>query len=147
MNALRFTNILFAIGLYQVLQSLIAALSPQSTPLKSQLYALALSWFPINFFFNFTYYTDPGSAFFVLWSYLLVKKQKYGLAGITGLISLTFRQTNVIWLCLFTVVTIVDTLSAIETSNYKKNDSNTTILYNPPCSSISSPSKVSEIAF
>lgn len=140
-NALRFTNILFAIGLYYVLQSLITTLSPRSTLWKAQLYALALAWFPINFFFNFVYYTDPGSAFLVLWSYLLVKQQRYTLAGIIGMISLTFRQTNVIWLCLFTVVTIVDTLSAIETSNKKDDNSSTAILFNPSCSSLSSPSK------
>jgi alpha-1,2-glucosyltransferase len=142
-NALRFTNILFAIGLYYVLQSLITTLSPQSTAWKSQMYALALSWFPISFFFNFVYYTDPGSTFLVLWSYLLIKQKRYALAGIIGMLSLTFRQTNVIWLCLFTVVIIIDTLTAIDTDNRKKNDISSALLFNPSCSSISSSSNVS----
>ncbi|KAI7897317.1 alpha-2-glucosyltransferase Alg10 [Mucor mucedo] len=138
-NALRFTNILFSIGLYFVLVSLISTLSNKTTSSSWQtsLYALSLSWFPVSFFFNFLYYTDPGSTFFVLSCYLLVKKKHYFLAGIAGLISLTFRQTNVIWVCLFMMVVIIDTLSAIPK---KKEDAKG--LYNPRCSTITHPAQV-----
>ena len=136
-NALRFTNILFSVGLFFVLSSLISTLSPKANPWKSQLYALSLAWFPINFFFNFVYYTDPGSTFFVLLSYLLVKQKRYLTAGMVGMVSLTFRQTNVIWLCLFMAIVIVDTLSGM---NYKKDDDKET-LYNPLCSTVNQPSK------
>lgn len=137
-NALRFTNILFSIGLYFVLVSLISTLSATPKSFRLNLYALTLSWFPVGFFYNFLYYTDPGSTFFVLFSYLLVKKKSYFLSGIIGLISLTFRQTNVIWLCLFMMIVIIDTL----TTDHKKNDELTsTTLYNPACSCIHTPSK------
>lgn len=130
-NALRATNILFSIGLYFVLVSLISTLSFTNRPLQTNLYALSLAWFPVGFFFNFVYYTDPGSTFFVLSSYLLVKKKRYFLAGLVGLVSLTFRQTNVIWVCLFMVIVIIDTLSAIK----KKNDDSMEF-YNPRCSAV-----------
>lgn len=139
-NTLRFTNIVFSIGLYFVLVSLVQTLSPTSNTWKSKLYALSLTWFPINFFFNFVYYTDPGSTLFVMLSYLLVKKKQYGLSGLVGMISLTFRQTNVIWICLFMVIVIIDTLS--DMNNKKNDDSSSPILYNPTCSSITGPSKL-----
>lgn len=132
-NALRFTNILFSIGLYFVLVSLTTLLWPQQTRWKSKLYALTLAWLPVNFFCNFVYYTDPGSTFFVMLSYLLVKKKTYHLAGLTSLISITFRQTNVIWACLFMMIVIIDTLSTIK----KKND-DAAVLYNPQLSEIQS---------
>lgn len=138
-NTLRFTNILFSIGLYFVLLSLILTLSNKRNNWKTQLYALTLCWFPINYFFNFLYYTDPGSTFFVMLSYLLVKKKQYNLAGIIGIVSLTFRQTNVIWITLFMMITIIDTLANI---NHKKNDEdNSRHLNNPICSSVNTPSK------
>lgn len=141
-NALRFTNILFSIGLYFVLVSLISTLSNRASSWQSNLYALSLAWFPVGFFFNFVYYTDPGSTFFVLSCYLLVKKNHYFFAGIVGLISLTFRQTNVIWVCLFMMIVIIDTLSSLPK---KKEDTNT--LYNPRCSTITLPSNVQQEEF
>ncbi|KAI7902365.1 alpha-2-glucosyltransferase Alg10 [Cokeromyces recurvatus] len=124
-NALRFTNILFSIGLYFILVSLTKT---------SRVYALSLAWFPVGFFYNFLYYTDAGSTFFVLLSYLLVKRRWYRLSGVMGIVSMTFRQTNVIWVCLFMMVTIIDTLSLNESS--KKNDDHSNCLYNPLCATI-----------
>ncbi|CAO3626088.1 unnamed protein product [Mucor hiemalis] len=142
-NTLRFTNILFSIGLYFVLLSLILTLSNKRNNWKTQLYALTLCWFPINYFFNFLYYTDPGSTFFVMLSYLLVKKKQYNLAGIIGIVSLTFRQTNVIWITLFMMITIIDTLANI---NHKKNDEdNSRHLDNPICSSVNTPTQALKI--
>lgn len=140
-NALRFTNILFSIGLYFILVSLISILSRTKSTWKTQLYALSLAWFPVGFFYNFVYYTDPGSTFFVMLSYLLVKKKRYVFSGLTGMISMTFRQTNVIWVALFMMVTIIDTLSAIDHNKKKGDDSSTSKLYNPTCSAVTSPSK------
>lgn len=139
MNTLRFTNILFSIGLYFVLLSLILTLSKKRNNWKTQLYALTLCWFPINHFFNFLYYTDPGSTFFVMLSYLLVKKKSYNVAGIVGIVSLTFRQTNVIWLTLFMMITIIDTLTDI--NHKKKDENNSRTLHNPTCSTVNTPSK------
>ncbi|OBZ89060.1 Dol-P-Glc:Glc(2)Man(9)GlcNAc(2)-PP-Dol alpha-1,2-glucosyltransferase [Choanephora cucurbitarum] len=131
-TALRFTNLLFSVGLYYVLVQLVS-LKTNKNDKQTQLYALALAWFPVHFFYNFVYYTDPGSTFFVLLSYLLVKKRCYRLAGIMGLVSLTFRQTNVIWLCLYMVLVIMDVLSL----QAKKQD-NSNSLYDPRCSDVHS---------
>ncbi|KAG2201912.1 hypothetical protein INT46_001571 [Mucor plumbeus] len=140
-NTLRFTNILFSIGLYLTLVSMVTTLYPATkNDWKTKLYALTLSWFPVGFFYNFLYYTDPGSTFFVLLSYLLVKKKRYTLSGLVGMASLTFRQTNVIWVCLFMMVTIIDTLSNVSSS--KKNDDSVCNLYNPACLSIQKPAQV-----
>ncbi|CAO3693578.1 unnamed protein product [Rhizopus stolonifer] len=118
-NALRATNILFSIGLYFIFCSFFK---------RNKLYALVLAWFPVGHFYNFLYYTDSGSTFFVLLSYLLLTKKRYHLSGIVGLISLTFRQTNVIWVCLFMMLAIIDILS-------------TRGLVNPPSNSVHSWSK------
>ncbi|CAO3700330.1 unnamed protein product [Rhizopus microsporus] len=107
-HALRATNILFSIGLYLVLAAFFK---------RNRLYALTLAWLPVSHFYSFVYYTDSGSTFFVLLSYLLLKKKKYHLSGIAGMISLTFRQTNVIWVCLFMMLTIIETLSSKGLSN------------------------------
>ncbi|GAN02031.1 Dol-P-Glc:Glc(2)Man(9)GlcNAc(2)-PP-Dol alpha-1,2-glucosyltransferase isoform X2 [Mucor ambiguus] len=139
-NTLRFTNIVFSIGLYFTLISLVTTLYPATKHnWKTHMYALALTWFPVGFFYNFLYYTDPGSTFLVLQSYLLVKKKRYSLAGLVGMASLTFRQTNVIWLCLFMMVTIIDTLDQVD--NSKKNDDASITLYNPVCASIQKPAQ------
>lgn len=140
-NTLRFTNIMFSIGLYFTLVSLVNTLYPATKhDWRAKMYALTLAWFPVGFFYNFLYYTDPGSTWLVLQSYLLVKKKRYSLAGLVGMISLTFRQTNVIWLCLFMVVTIIDTLSHLGDS--KKNEDVSASLYNPTCASIQQPGKL-----
>lgn len=49
------------------------------------------------YFFNFLYYTDAGSTFFVLFMYLLHLHDNKFLASIVGLIAVMFRQTNIIW--------------------------------------------------
>ncbi|KAI9283175.1 alpha-2-glucosyltransferase Alg10, partial [Sporodiniella umbellata] len=103
LNALRTTNILFSIGLYFVLCGFFR---------NNKLYALTLASFPVGYFYNFLYYTDSGSTFFVLLSYLLLVKKRYHLSGFIGFISLTFRQTNVVWVCLFMVLVIIDILSS-----------------------------------
>lgn len=143
-HTLRFTNIVFSIGLYFTLISLVTTLYPATKhDWRARMYALTLAWFPVGFFYNFLYYTDPGSTWLVLQSYLLVKKKRYSLAGLVAMASLTFRQTNVIWLCLFMVLTIIDTLSHV--GNGKKNDDTSSALYNPVCASIQQPGKWTQI--
>lgn len=60
--------------------------------------SLSLATFPLLFFFNFLFYTDPGSLFFVLLMYLHHLNGQEWLASLFGTISLFFRQTNIIWL-------------------------------------------------
>lgn len=58
---------------------------------------LALSTFPVLYFFTFMYYTDPGSTFFVLIMYLFCLNDNNAVAAILGLVAIFFRQTNIIW--------------------------------------------------
>ena len=59
--------------------------------------SLATASLPPLFFFNFLYYTDPGSLFFVLLMYLFDLEDHTYLAALFGFLSLLFRQTNIVW--------------------------------------------------
>ncbi|KAI9490244.1 alpha-2-glucosyltransferase Alg10 [Zychaea mexicana] len=109
--SLRAINIVFAICLYPVIRRLVALHHPHTSRWSQHVFTLALTWFPVGFFYNFVYYTDPGSTLFVLLSWLLAKQKRYTLAGLSGLVSLTFRQTNVIWVCVIMSISIMDLLS------------------------------------
>ncbi|KAI9248216.1 alpha-2-glucosyltransferase Alg10 [Phascolomyces articulosus] len=108
---LRIINLVFAICLYPVIRRLVQLHHPQTHRWTQHAFTLALVWFPVGFFYNFVYYTDPGSTLFVLLCYLLAKENRYTLAGLSGLISLTFRQTNVIWVCVTMVISMMDVIS------------------------------------
>ncbi|KAI9025328.1 alpha-2-glucosyltransferase Alg10 [Phycomyces nitens] len=134
-GALRMTNILFSLGVLFVLDCLIGCLHPISPTVRSR-YALALVWFPVLFFFNGLYYTDTGSTFFVLLSYLLVNKGRYWAAGIAGIVSITFRQTNIVWVLFFMVLVIIQCL------NTTKNQRGHAVVYNPVYSNVTQPDVV-----
>lgn len=131
---LRAINLIFAFCLFPLISRLLALVHPAA---HHTLFALALVWFPVNLFFAFFYYTDAGSTFFVLLSYLLTTQKRYALAGSVspylswrckttkrafqltaeqkiGLLSMTFRQTNLIWVCLFFGLGSVDILKEQE---------------------------------
>ncbi|THH12141.1 hypothetical protein EW145_g160 [Phellinidium pouzarii] len=59
--------------------------------------AIALSLFPIAWFFGFLYYTDVPSLAFVVATVVAALRGRHGLAALLGLVSCTFRQTNIIW--------------------------------------------------
>lgn len=53
---------------------------------------------PPLFFFNSLYYTDTGSLLFTLLAYLFSLIDYHIFASISGLISILFRQTNIVWI-------------------------------------------------
>lgn len=59
--------------------------------------ALSLSTFPVLYFFNFLYYTDAGSTFFVLFTYLMTLYGCHKASAFLGICSVLFRQTNIMW--------------------------------------------------
>ncbi|KAJ7139732.1 glucosyltransferase [Mycena epipterygia] len=59
--------------------------------------ALVLSAFPIAWFFGFLYYTEVPSLLFVVGTVVAAMQNKHWFAALLGLVSCTFRQTNVIW--------------------------------------------------
>lgn len=68
--------------------------------------ALSLSTFPVLYFFNFLYYTDAGSTFFILFAYLMSLYGCHKASASLGAFAILFRQTNVVWVafCAATVV-------------------------------------------
>ncbi|GBB95704.1 hypothetical protein RclHR1_00260009 [Rhizophagus clarus] len=111
-NFLRATNVLFGIGLYLILWKLTIKLhSSQDRDLLS-FNTFTLSIFPVGWFYNFLYYTDSGSTFFVLWSYLLSIEERYWLSGLVGGISVLFRQTNIVWVCFILGTSMLTLLSS-----------------------------------
>lgn len=59
--------------------------------------SIAIALFPCLYFFNFLFYTDSGSVFFVLLMYFHHLNHQEWLAAVFGLMSLLFRQTNIVW--------------------------------------------------
>lgn len=49
------------------------------------------------YFFNFLYYTDAGSTFFILFTYLMTLYGCHKASAFLGVCSVLFRQTNIIW--------------------------------------------------
>lgn len=60
--------------------------------------AFSISLFPLNYFFQFLYYTDSGSTLFVLVSYYLQLKKYYQSSAYVAALAILYRQTNVVWL-------------------------------------------------
>lgn len=65
---------------------------------------------PPLFFFNSLYYTDAGSTLFTLLSYFFSTVDQHALASTIGLMSLLFRQTNIVWIFYFACLTILRTI-------------------------------------
>ncbi|KAF8971473.1 glucosyltransferase [Flammula alnicola] len=59
--------------------------------------AIILSTFPIAWFFGFLYYTEVPSVLFVVLTVVAASQQRHWLAALLGLVSCTFRQTNIVW--------------------------------------------------
>ncbi|KAG9335889.1 hypothetical protein JZ751_003546 [Albula glossodonta] len=106
---LRFVNLLFNCGNLYLLYLIICKLHlKDKTRAASRrvLSALCLSTFPVLYFFTFLYYTDAGSTFFALFTYLMSLYGSHKAAALLGCCAILFRQTNIIWVvyCAGTVV-------------------------------------------
>lgn len=130
-ETIRSVNILFNLGTVIVLNEILKLLENKHDIEKpihyTRLLILILS--PVHFFFGFLFYTDAGSTFLILLSYLFALKIDFQnafistlylyLCSIAGFIALWFRQTNIIWYG-FIVGTIL--LRFFDTSNINEND-------------------------
>lgn len=97
---LRFVNLLFSCGNLYLLYLLTCKLHLKDKTRGASrrvLSALALSTFPVLYFFNFLYYTDAGSTFFILFAYLMTLYGCHGASALLGVCSVFFRQTNIVW--------------------------------------------------
>ncbi|EFI28605.1 DIE2/ALG10 family protein [Coprinopsis cinerea okayama7 len=101
LSMLRLTTMLALLALPLVLTRLLCyhkRIRPPTTWLSPSLEAVVLSFFPIAWFFGFLYYTEAPSLFTVALTVVAATQNRHWLAALFGLISCTFRQTNVIWM-------------------------------------------------
>ncbi|KAI8916669.1 alpha-1,2-glucosyltransferase ALG10-A-like protein [Powellomyces hirtus] len=111
-DSLRAHNLLFLTGTFAVLVVLLRTLHPRETSSKNSIvHAFTLSLFPISYFFHLVYYTDPGSTFLVLLAYLASLHGYHAGSAAIGLVAVTFRQTNVIWVMFIAGVAAMNMLS------------------------------------
>lgn len=114
LGSLRIINAMFAMGIFLVSRQIV--IMKGRDDLCVNIRALMITLLPNLFPYFGLYYTDPGSLFFCLLSYYTILKLleeeavgrgirsgrlKFGLYTIFSLISLVFRQTNIIWVAIF----------------------------------------------
>ncbi|KAF8609686.1 glucosyltransferase [Ceratobasidium sp. AG-I] len=105
---------------------------PPRTLLQPTLESIAISAFPIAWFFSFLYYTELGSVFFVLATVLAAGRGAHILAAIMGAISCTFRQTNIVWIAYAAAFSILQDMRRKRVrSQASKNHSGPAVLYDP----------------
>jgi len=69
-----------------------------------------MATFPVLYFFTFLYYTEAGSTFFILYSYLLSLQRRHCVSAVVGTVAVIFRQTNIVWVLFFCISVICDTV-------------------------------------
>ncbi|XP_074050959.1 ATP-binding cassette sub-family D member 2 isoform X5 [Macrotis lagotis] len=97
---LRFVNLLFSVGNFYLLYLLFCKLQQRNkavSGIQRILSALTMAIFPTLYFFNFLYYTETGSMFFVLFAYLMCLYGNYKTSALLGFCGFMFRQTNIVW--------------------------------------------------
>lgn len=121
--ALRGINMFLSTALLYVVYSLQRHLhTPKDEVdiIRSLLTAVNLCIFPVLYFFNFLYYTDVMSTFLVLFTYLLCLHERHGLSAFTGCLAVIVRQTNVVWVMFFGLLTLAEVLKENAYINKKK---------------------------
>ncbi|KAK2462012.1 hypothetical protein APHAL10511_006475 [Amanita phalloides] len=97
---LRFTVLLSLLSLPLALSRLLSFYRrehPNSPQLSPAPQAIVLSLFPIAWFFGFLYNTDVPSLVSVISTLVAASEDRHWTAALFGLISCTFRQTNIVW--------------------------------------------------
>jgi len=98
---LRLTTTLSLLGLPIALTRLVCYHQRQRPPTSSltpTAESIVLSAFPLAWFFGFLYYTEVPSLVFVVFTVVAASQGSHRIACLLGLISCTFRQTNIVWL-------------------------------------------------
>ncbi|ESO07432.1 hypothetical protein HELRODRAFT_76765 [Helobdella robusta] len=111
---LRCINLIFCLATLYIISIIVVKLQKQNEIISSwhtSLLALNITTFPVLFFFNFLYYTDAGSTFFVLLSYYFHLSNVHSLAACMGAVSIIFRQTNVVWVVFLFWLTLIPVLN------------------------------------
>ncbi|NWI98920.1 AG10A glucosyltransferase, partial [Crypturellus undulatus] len=126
---LRFINLLFSVGNFYLLYLLFSKVHPKSKAVSGFqriLSTLTLALFPTLYFFTFLYYTDPGSVFFTLFSYLMCLYGNHKTSALLGFCGFMFRQTNIVWTVFCAGNVVAEKLNEVwKTELLKKKDEKT----------------------
>ncbi|XP_002121247.2 dol-P-Glc:Glc(2)Man(9)GlcNAc(2)-PP-Dol alpha-1,2-glucosyltransferase [Ciona intestinalis] len=76
--------------------------------------SLAIGFFPLLYFYSFLYYTEPGSTTVVLLAYWACINDYHRTAGVLGVVSILFRQTNIMWVVFMAGITVSEKLDDID---------------------------------
>ncbi|SCV70866.1 BQ2448_3628 [Microbotryum intermedium] len=83
--------------------------------------AIFVATFPIAWFFGYLYYTETGSLVLVLLAYSFALEGKWLRSSLVGAASLTFRQTNILWIAFIAASSSIRLLSRQQTKRPLKN--------------------------
>jgi alpha-1,2-glucosyltransferase len=115
-NSIKIARLLIVI--ISILSFIILSLFKKKNSIEPDLkykFQLIISLFPINFFFNFLYYTDALSIFsLILFFYLNLYFQKnYFLRFLSGILCILIRQNNIIWVNFFSLKDVINLIGNI----------------------------------
>ncbi|XP_076068657.1 alpha-1,2-glucosyltransferase Alg10 [Oratosquilla oratoria] len=110
--SLRVTNLFAAAFSLSALHKLLIYLHRErADSWKLMLYAVNLSLLPVLHWFSFFYYTDVLATLTVLCMWLLYLHSAHLTAALMGVVAILMRQTNVVWVGMLLVITIVESFS------------------------------------
>ncbi|EUC66877.1 alpha-1,2-glucosyltransferase, glycosyltransferase family protein [Rhizoctonia solani AG-3 Rhs1AP] len=131
---LRMNNLLLNLMLPPLISHCLALYRSDRPPrslIQPTVESIAISAFPIAWFFSFLYYTELGSVVFVLATILAAGRGAHVLAALTGAASCTFRQTNIVWVAYAAAFGILQDMRRRRTHSQVSNNSNEPVLYDP----------------
>ncbi len=82
--------------------------------------AFSICIFPLNYFFQYLYYTDTGSTLFLLIAYHQQLIKNYKLSALSCAIAISFRQTNIVWVVFFLLQIILTNIENLINNNETK---------------------------
>ncbi|CAE6407760.1 unnamed protein product [Rhizoctonia solani] len=131
---LRMNNLLLNLMLPPLISHCLALYRSDRPPrslLQPTIESIAISAFPIAWFFSFLYYTELGSVFFVLVTILAAGRGAHCWAALMGAISCTFRQTNIVWVAYAAAFGILQDMRRKRIRSQVSKDSSEPVLYDP----------------
>ncbi|KAL9931944.1 hypothetical protein V8E36_009259 [Tilletia maclaganii] len=118
-----------------------ARVRPVDTDSAFALDAHVIAFLPPLWFFGLLYYTDVCSLLSVIACMLYAKRQKHVSASMAGLLSLLFRQTNIIWVVFILATSAVELLERHGLQNVAAQDVSASSIYATVSSAVTTLSK------
>ncbi|CDZ98588.1 Alpha-1,2 glucosyltransferase/transcriptional activator [Phaffia rhodozyma] len=120
---LRGTNLVLSLLLPAIIRFVLSTFPPRTSSTSTSLQvsssantleSVSIALFPATWFFGNLYYTDLGSLVLVLLSWGMARKERFWVSSLVGLLSLAFRQTNVIWMIFIFAVSVLHELDVVQ---------------------------------